>query len=59
VRGKTVQVRFDRQRCDRVIVYHKGERLGEAKLLDRVANDRAPKAAKSGDPSPVGTGGAS
>jgi transposase InsO family protein len=59
VRGRTVQIRFDRQRCDRVIVYHKGERLGEATLLDRVANDRAPKAAKSGDSNPVGTGGAS
>ena len=40
---RTIQVRCER-RCptQRVIVYYKGERMGEAKLLDPVANDRKP-----------------
>ena len=40
---RTIQVRFERRRpTQRVIVYYKGERMGEAKLLDPVANDRKP-----------------
>jgi hypothetical protein len=40
---RTIQVRFERRRpTERVIVYYKGERMGEAKLLDPVANDRKP-----------------
>ena len=27
---------------DRVVVYYKGERMGEARLLDPIANDRKP-----------------
>ena len=34
-------IRFQRPRpVERVIVYYKGERMGEARLLDAVANDR-------------------
>ncbi len=43
---RTIQVRCERRRpTQRVIVYYKGERLGEAKLLDPVANDRKPATA--------------
>ena len=38
---RTVQVRFQRsQPTRRVIVYYKGERMGQARPLDPVANDR-------------------
>lgn len=42
---RTVQVRFERrQPTRRVIVYYKGERMGEARPLDMLANDRKPLA---------------
>ena len=40
---RTIQVRFERFRpTARVVIYYKGERMGEAKPLDPVANDRKP-----------------
>jgi len=40
---RAVQIRFQRKSPSmRVIVYYKGERMGEAKPLDPVANDRPP-----------------
>lgn len=40
---RTVQIRFERKTpAHRVIVFYKGERMGEAKPLDPVANDRRP-----------------
>jgi putative transposase len=40
---RTIQVRFQRsQPTGRVVVYYKGERMGEARWLDAVANDRKP-----------------
>jgi hypothetical protein len=40
---RTIQIRFERKRpTQRVIVYYKGERMGEARPLDLVANDRKP-----------------
>ncbi len=40
---RTIHLRFQRSRpTERVVVYYKGERLGEARLLDPVANDRKP-----------------
>jgi hypothetical protein len=40
---RTIQVRFERKRpTQRVVVYYKGERMGEARLLNAVANDRKP-----------------
>jgi len=40
---RTIQIRFERKRpTQRVIVYYKGERMGEAKPLDPLANDRKP-----------------
>jgi hypothetical protein len=41
-RGRKVQTRFDRLKFDRAIVYFKGERMGEARPVDFVANDRKP-----------------
>ena len=40
---RTIHIRFQRSRpVERVVVYYKGERMGEARLLDLVANDRKP-----------------
>jgi transposase InsO family protein len=49
LRNRKVQIRFDRLKFDRAIVYFKGERMGEARPVDFVANDRRPskKAATS------------
>lgn len=45
--GRQVQVRFDRKNfgSDKVIVYYKSQRIGPARPVDFVANDRAPSAA--------------
>jgi putative transposase len=41
--NRTVQVRFERRRPTRkLVVYYKGERMGEARPVDFTANDRAP-----------------
>lgn len=40
---RVVQIRFERRRpSEHVIVYYKGERMGDARPLDPVANDRKP-----------------
>ena len=40
---RTIQIRFQRsQSIARVVVYYKGERMGEARQLNPVANDRKP-----------------
>jgi len=45
--NRTVQIRFQRKRPTRkVVVYYKAERMGEAKPLDFIANDRPPKKTK-------------
>jgi len=42
--SRKVQVRFQRYRPhDKVVVFYKGERMGEARALDPVANDRLPR----------------
>jgi putative transposase len=41
---RTIQVRFERKTpTQRVVVYYKGERMGEARPLNAIANDRPPK----------------
>jgi hypothetical protein len=40
--ARKIQVRFDRRSLGRVIVYCKGERMGEARPVDFQANDRKP-----------------
>jgi transposase InsO family protein len=42
LRSRKVQIRFDRKRLGRVVVYFKGDRCGEARPVDFVANDRRP-----------------
>lgn len=51
---RSIQIRFERRRpAGRLIVYYKGERLGEARPLDPLANDRPPppRRADSSQPS--------
>ena len=43
--SRRIQVRFDRSGPSRVVVYYKGERMGEAREVDFLANDRPPPAA--------------
>jgi len=50
--GRQIQVRFHRAQPDRIVVFYKGERMGEATRLDFLANDRPPAASSAGDPSP-------
>jgi len=38
LRGKKIELRYERHRQGAVIVYDKGRRLGQARLLDAVAN---------------------
>jgi hypothetical protein len=40
LRDKPIQLRYDRHRSDTaaVVIYHKGQRMGAARLLDAVAN---------------------
>jgi len=41
---RTIQVRFERKTpIQRVVAYYKGERMGEARPLNAIANDRPPK----------------
>jgi len=42
LRSRKVQVRFDRKHLGRAVVYFKGERMGEARPVDFIANDRMP-----------------
>ena len=44
LRGRKVQVRFDPQHPERAVVFYKDQRMGPARVLDAVANDRPPKA---------------
>lgn len=49
LRGKTIQVRYDRNRRDRFIVYFKGQRMGEATPLNPIFNAKQPRLAKPED----------
>ena len=40
---RKIQVRFNRAKPTSIIVYYKGERMGQATELDFLSNDRAPK----------------
>ena len=40
LRNKTITIRFDRNRLDRIIVYYKSHRIGEAQKLNLVANSK-------------------
>jgi len=43
LRSRKVQIRFDRKRPEHVIVFYKGERMGTARPVDLVGNDRKPR----------------
>ncbi|WP_426336542.1 DDE-type integrase/transposase/recombinase [Pseudoduganella sp. R-31] len=49
LRGKAVQVRYDRQRRDSFIVYFAGQRMGQANALDLHANARLRMPAATGE----------
>lgn len=38
LRDKEITVRFDRNKYDRIVIYYKNQRMGEAKKLDLIAN---------------------
>lgn len=40
--SRQIEVRFNRAQPDRIVVFYKGERMGEATRLDLLANDRPP-----------------
>lgn len=44
LRSRKVQIRFDRKRPERVVVFYKGDRMGDARPVDLVAKDRKPRA---------------
>ncbi len=46
LRDKTITIRFDRNRLDKVIVYYKTHRIGKAQRLDLVANSKIRRGAK-------------
>lgn len=51
---RTIQIRFERRRVpSRVVVYYKGERMGEARLLNPMANDRPPQKRLSSSDGPA------
>jgi putative transposase len=51
---RTIHIRFQRSRpVERVVVYYKGERMGEARLLNAIANDRKPLATPTINPQPA------
>jgi len=39
-RNKSITIRFDRSKMDRVIVYYKTHRVGEAGVIDFVSNSK-------------------
>lgn len=52
---RTIQIRFDRrQAAHRLVVYYKADRMGEARPLDAVANDRPPAPKKPAEPARPG-----
>jgi hypothetical protein len=47
LRSRKIQIRFHRKRPDAVIVFFKGDRMGRARPVDLIANDRKPRAASA------------
>ncbi len=46
LRNKTITIRFDRNRLDRIMVYYKTHRMGKAQKLDLVANSKMRRGGK-------------
>ena len=51
LRSRKIQIRFDRRRTEHVVVFYKGDRMGTARAVDFVANDRKPRARDSNEAS--------
>jgi transposase InsO family protein len=49
LRQRKVQIRFDRRRAETVVVFYKGERMGIARPVDLVANDRKPRGPRTNE----------
>jgi hypothetical protein len=49
LRNRKIQVRFDRNRFNKIVVYYKGERIGTARVVDMIGNDRPPRPRQAGD----------
>jgi putative transposase len=47
LRERSITIRYDRSRLDRVIVFYKDTRIGEAKPLDRIANGQLKRCSRS------------
>jgi putative transposase len=47
LRQKTITIRFDRTTCDRIIVFFKYQRIGQAKPLDLIANGMLKRSSRS------------
>lgn len=43
LRDKQIQLRYERSRCNRIVIYYKDQRMGEAKPLDLIVNGRLRK----------------
>jgi hypothetical protein len=47
LRSRKVQIRYNKAKIERVIVFYNGDRMGEANLLDLYGNDRPPAAVRN------------
>jgi hypothetical protein len=48
-RSRKIQIRFHRKKPDVVVVFYKGERMGNARPVDLLANDRKPSVRNGGN----------
>ena len=53
LRSRKIHIRFDRKRAEHVVVFYKSERMGSARPVDFLANDRKPRALGAVVQSPV------
>ena len=42
LRNRKIQVRYNRLKFNRAVVYYKGQKMGDARQVDFIANDRKP-----------------
>jgi putative transposase len=49
LRDREISIRFDRTKKDRAVVYYKKQRVGDARLLDMIANGKLRRTRVKGD----------
>lgn len=49
LRGKEITIRFDRAKMDRTVVFYKNQRIGQARLLDMIANGKLRRTTVKGE----------